>query len=291
MDAAFIPPPTKPRKPGLPSTRLEIPARANPYSSGPSSSSGDDAESSASTSRSSTSQHVRTGSGSGSQPQKPKLSLFGNTRSSQLASSASGSSNSSRDDVTVAPGFENMSLEDKTMTPGLIQAFQRPSAALAKQKPKLALGSMARMPSSHTHFGSSSPGAGAASTSENMSRSTSFEGALISETSHVNVGGDDYALSAQTLQDLGRLGEGASGEVRKVLHKPSGIIMAKKVILDSLFVSRANSQAKICLSQTIPASPNEDVQKQILRELAFNRECRADFITRYYGAFLEDVST
>lgn len=41
--------------------------------------------------------------------------------------------------------------------------------------------------------------------------------------------------------------------------------------------------------QTIPASPNEDVQKQILRELAFNRECRADFITRYYGAFLEDV--
>lgn len=41
--------------------------------------------------------------------------------------------------------------------------------------------------------------------------------------------------------------------------------------------------------QTIPASPNEDVQKQILRELAFNRECRADWITRYYGAFLEDV--
>lgn len=87
----------------------------------------------------------------------------------------------------------------------------------------------------------------------------------MAETSHGD--GDEYVLSAETLQDLGRLGEGASGEVRKVLHKPSGTVMAKK---------------------TIPSSPNEDVQKQILRELAFNRECRADWITRYYGAFLED---
>ena len=83
----------------------------------------------------------------------------------------------------------------------------------------------------------------------------------------MNIGGDDYKLSTETLQDLGKLGEGASGEVRRVLHKPSGTVMAKK---------------------TIPSSPNEDVQKQILRELAFNRECRADWITRYYGAFLED---
>ena len=98
-----------------------------------------------------------------------------------------------------------------------------------------------------------------------MSRSQSFEGQLMAETSHGD--GDEYVLSAGTLQDLGRLGEGASGEVRKVLHKPSGTVMAKK---------------------TIPSSPNEDVQKQILRELAFNRECRADWITRYYGAFLED---
>lgn len=39
------------------------------------------------------------------------------------------------------------------------------------------------------------------------------------------------ALDVQpsTLKDLGRLGEGASGEVRRVLHLPSGIVMAKKV--------------------------------------------------------------
>lgn len=35
-------------------------------------------------------------------------------------------------------------------------------------------------------------------------------------------------------------------------------------------------------------SPNPDIHKQILRELAFNRDCRAPFIVKYYGAFLED---
>lgn len=39
-------------------------------------------------------------------------------------------------------------------------------------------------------------------------------------------------VTAATLQDLGRLGEGASGEVRKVIHKPTGVIMAKKVRLE-----------------------------------------------------------
>jgi len=40
---------------------------------------------------------------------------------------------------------------------------------------------------------------------------------------------DELDISPTALQDLGRLGEGASGEVRKVLHKPTGLVMAKKV--------------------------------------------------------------
>jgi len=40
---------------------------------------------------------------------------------------------------------------------------------------------------------------------------------------------DELDISPSALQDLGRLGEGASGEVRKVLHKPTGLVMAKKV--------------------------------------------------------------
>jgi len=60
-----------------------------------------------------------------------------------------------------------------------------------------------------------------------MVRSTSFEGALAEKS--LRVQGEDYKLSPETLEDLGRLGEGASGEVRKVRHNPSGTIMAKKV--------------------------------------------------------------
>ncbi|KAK4054406.1 Protein kinase C signaling pathway involved MAPKK protein [Microbotryomycetes sp. JL201] len=74
-------------------------------------------------------------------------------------------------------------------------------------------------------------------------------------------------VTAATLQDLGRLGEGVSGEVRKVLHRPSGIVMAKK---------------------TIATSPNPKLHKQHLRELLFMRECSHPAIVQYYGAFLEE---
>lgn len=40
---------------------------------------------------------------------------------------------------------------------------------------------------------------------------------------------NELIVNPSTLLDLGRLGEGASGEVRKVKHLPTGIIMAKKV--------------------------------------------------------------
>ncbi|GAA5893448.1 hypothetical protein JCM8208_000804 [Rhodotorula glutinis] len=80
--------------------------------------------------------------------------------------------------------------------------------------------------------------------------------------------GDDDALdiSPSTIEDRGRLGEGASGEVRKVLHKPTGLIMAKK---------------------TITTSPNPKLHKQHLRELLFMRDCTHPHIVQYYGAFLE----
>jgi len=157
--------------------------------------------------------------------------------SSSSASGSGSSGSSSREDVTVAPAFEHMSLEDKTMTPAYmmqqqqqkqLQMQQKPSSSLGgvKTKPKLALGSMARTPSPHLNASSTS---NATVLSEGMSRSQSFEGALMAETSHVNVNGDDYKLCPNALQDLGKLGEGASGEVRKVLHKPSGTVMAKKV--------------------------------------------------------------
>ncbi|ORY64614.1 kinase-like domain-containing protein [Leucosporidium creatinivorum] len=74
-------------------------------------------------------------------------------------------------------------------------------------------------------------------------------------------------VTAATIQDLGRLGEGASGEVRRVMHRPTGVVMAKK---------------------TIATSPNPKLHKQHLRELLFMRECSHPAIVQYYGAFLED---
>ncbi|KAM0753046.1 kinase-like protein [Meredithblackwellia eburnea MCA 4105] len=78
---------------------------------------------------------------------------------------------------------------------------------------------------------------------------------------------EELDIRPETLQDLGRLGEGASGEVRRVLHKPTGIVMAKK---------------------TISTSPNPKVHKQHLRELLFMRECTHPHIVLYYGGFLHD---
>lgn len=60
-------------------------------------------------------------------------------------------------------------------------------------------------------------------------RSTSFEGQLLDQVNSISE--DQMKLSNETLQDLGKLGEGASGEVRKVRHLPTGMVMAKKVNL------------------------------------------------------------
>lgn len=78
---------------------------------------------------------------------------------------------------------------------------------------------------------------------------------------------EELDIRPETLEDLGRLGEGASGEVRKVRHRPTGTVMAQK---------------------TISTSPNPKVHKQHLRELLFMRECQHPNIVLYYGGFLHD---
>lgn len=101
----------------------------------------------------------------------------------------------------------------------------------------------------------------------------------------LEVGPDD-------LQDLGRLGEGASGEVRKVIHVKSGIVMAKKVSRQLLRDRPADQPTYadlLVVCQTIATSPNPKVHKQHLRELLFMRDCSDPHIVQYYGAFLEDV--
>ncbi|KAG0743027.1 hypothetical protein G6F57_003039 [Rhizopus arrhizus] len=85
-------------------------------------------------------------------------------------------------------------------------------------------------------------------------------------------GGENHfmEIKVQDLETLSRLGEGAAGTVRKVLHKPTQLIMAKK---------------------SISTEPDPAVQRQILRELAFLKTCDSPYIVSFYGVFLDDGDT
>ena len=75
-------------------------------------------------------------------------------------------------------------------------------------------------------------------------------------------------LSPEKLKVIGELGCGNGGSVSKIIHLPTGIIMARKSVL-------------------IDVKP--EVRKQILRELQILHECRSSCIVGFYGAALSDV--
>ncbi|KAL7018579.1 hypothetical protein ACKWTF_010816 [Chironomus riparius] len=74
-------------------------------------------------------------------------------------------------------------------------------------------------------------------------------------------------LSDQDLEKLGELGSGNGGVVMKVRHKPTSLIMARKMI---------HLEVK-------PA-----IKKQIIRELKVLHECNFPHIVGFYGAFYSD---
>lgn len=74
-------------------------------------------------------------------------------------------------------------------------------------------------------------------------------------------------LSVDDLENLGELGAGNGGVVTKVLHKRSGLIMARKLI---------HLEVK-------PA-----IRNQIIRELKVLHECNSPHIVGFYGAFYSD---
>uniref|UniRef100_S4R637 Dual specificity mitogen-activated protein kinase kinase 1 n=1 Tax=Petromyzon marinus TaxID=7757 RepID=S4R637_PETMA len=74
-------------------------------------------------------------------------------------------------------------------------------------------------------------------------------------------------LKDDDFQKLSELGAGNGGVVNKVLHRPSGIIMARKLI---------HLEIK-------PA-----IRTQILRELQVLHKCNSPYIVGFYGAFYID---
>ncbi|XP_015912694.1 dual specificity mitogen-activated protein kinase kinase 1 [Parasteatoda tepidariorum] len=74
-------------------------------------------------------------------------------------------------------------------------------------------------------------------------------------------------LSVDDFENLGELGAGNGGVVTKVLHKRSGLVMARKLI---------HLEVK-------PA-----IRNQIIRELKVLHECNSPHIVGFYGAFYSD---
>ncbi|KAJ3812834.1 kinase-like domain-containing protein [Lentinula aff. lateritia] len=74
-------------------------------------------------------------------------------------------------------------------------------------------------------------------------------------------------LQDSDLKNIAELGMGNGGSVMKVGHVPSGVVMAKKIVL-------------------IDAKPS--VRKQILRELHIMHRCSSPFIVSFFGAYLSE---
>lgn len=92
----------------------------------------------------------------------------------------------------------------------------------------------------------------------------------------------------KVVQDLGA---GAGGTVDKVIHVPTGTIMAKKVSPPPPFapafpLSIGIHRSRIAQLVLIDAKPA--VRKQILRELQIMHGCASPYIVSFYGAFMRE---
>ncbi|KAI8066546.1 kinase-like domain-containing protein [Gongronella butleri] len=90
----------------------------------------------------------------------------------------------------------------------------------------------------------------------------------------------------EDLEMIVRLGQGAAGTVDKVLHRPSGLIMARKQLKPTQgewWLKKRQSK-----ETSIPVDADPNVQRQVLRELAFMKKCQSPYVVSFYGAFLND---
>ncbi|KAF8987770.1 kinase-like domain-containing protein [Cyathus striatus] len=74
-------------------------------------------------------------------------------------------------------------------------------------------------------------------------------------------------MNAPRIKALAELGQGNGGSVVKVLHVPSGITMAKKIVL---------------------IDAKSSIRKQILRELQIMHDCNSEHIISSYGSYLAE---
>ncbi|EPQ28145.1 uncharacterized protein PFL1_04472 [Pseudozyma flocculosa PF-1] len=185
--------------------------------------------------------------------------------------------NALTDDLRRAIGGISLNEDDRTDANGLripATSSRNPNAGYWQSS-----GDAAAAADDHRHDGPTGGASGsgtasvrsrAGSTASVASGRVSVDGAQRVGNGGGGSGGDEDLVLPGNLEILSRLGEGASGEVKKARHRPTGLLMAKK---------------------TMSTSPNPAIHRQILRELSFNRTCHSDYIVRYYGAFLEEQDT
>ncbi|KAG8791448.1 MAP kinase kinase (MEK), partial [Serendipita sp. 399] len=94
---------------------------------------------------------------------------------------------------------------------------------------------------------------------------SNYQSALTEQLEALSLG--KAVMKPEDLREIGDLGSGNGGSVKKVTHIPTGTTMAKKIVL-------------------IDAKPS--VRKQILRELHILHGCSDPHIVSFYGAFVTD---
>ncbi|KAJ3375616.1 MAP kinase kinase (MEK) [Allomyces arbusculus] len=81
-------------------------------------------------------------------------------------------------------------------------------------------------------------------------------------------------LHASDFDDLADLGHGNGGAVKKVIHRPTGRIMARK----TLFIDRT--------AGNVLEAEAERLKKQVVLELQILHQCHSPYIVTFYGAFV-----
>ncbi|KAK7205249.1 mitogen-activated protein kinase [Myxozyma melibiosi] len=88
-----------------------------------------------------------------------------------------------------------------------------------------------------------------------------------SDVADLDEEGWERVANSGEIVEIAKLGEGTSGSVTKCRLRYGKTVFALK---------------------TIPANPNPDIRKQILRELLFNKTCDSPHIVKYYGRFVDE---
>ena len=95
---------------------------------------------------------------------------------------------------------------------------------------------------------------------------------------------DHGELRDQQFKRLDELGFGNGGVVLKVQHKPSDLVMARKVRVQPKYIA-ASPKPHPLLPQMIMLDIKPAVRNQIMRELKVLHECNSPYIVGFYGAF------